>query len=47
MMSAPLPLTSLYERDTPMMSKTQSPKVGESAVNALLNQRPVHLLRRD
>ena len=39
--------STLYERDTPYMSRTQCLKVGESAVNALLNQRPVHLLRRN
>ena len=41
-MSAPLPLASLYERDTPIMSKTQSPNVGEKVVKHFVFAVPVH-----
>lgn len=34
-----------YERDTPNMSRAKNLKRGESAVNATLNQVPVHLWR--
>ena len=33
-----------YERDTPNMSRAKSLKRGESAVSALLDLIPVHLL---
>ena len=39
--------STLYERDTPYMSRTQCLKVGESAVNTDLNQIPVHLWRNN
>lgn len=35
--------STLYEREAPNMSRAQSLKFGESAVNALLNQIPVRL----
>ena len=42
MMSAPLPLTSLYERDTPMMSRAISLKVGEKVEKHFVFADPVH-----
>mgnify|MGYP006874325977 FL=1 len=36
--------STLYEREAPNMSRAASLKRGESAVSALLNQVPVHLL---
>ena len=36
--------STLYEREPPNMSRAASLKFGESAVSALLNLIPVHLL---
>lgn len=41
-MSAPLPLTSLYERDIPMMSRAVGLKVGEKVVKHFVFAVPVH-----